>query len=438
MAIQQFAPINYAGMMPQEDLTQSIMQGLQIGAMLRQQREASQAKQAAQEQAKQYSADVQAAFASGRPEAFAALAAKYPQQREAFKQSWDTLNDAQRETEFIQGVQAYGALRSGRIDDARAMLEQQIAAQTNAGKDTQRLQALRQALDTQPELVQNNLGLALSAIDPDKWSKLTTELRAAEKAPAELTEAQARAQKAATDAKFAESNAVLDLQKKGWDITRLQQDIDINRENTRIAALRANLERESNDLKRQELQQKLDEAKVKRDEAVLIKAADLESGRASIDNMLGTIARARNTSESDIKDATGVLQSRMLTMRQGVADFEELINTLSSQAFIAQIPSIRGTGALSDAEGKKLQAALQNLSLRQSPQRLMDNINEAERLLMKSRTNLAKRSGLPDVAPDITPLAAGQPQVRLYQIVDGYRYMGGDPAKPESWRKESK
>ena len=70
---------------------------------------------------------------------------------------------------------------------------------------------------------------------------------------------------------------------------------------------------------------------------------------------------------------------------------------------------MKGLGALSDAEGKKLSAALQNFSLRQSPERLMENVREAQRLLLKARENVARRYGVPETVPD-TPASQPTPE----------------------------
>ena len=91
----------------------------------------------------------------------------------------------------------------------------------------------------------------------------------------------------------------------------------------------------------------------------------------------------------------------MPTTNQGVADFEALVETLGSQAFLAQIPKIKGTGNLTEKEGDKLQASLQNLSLKQSPDRLLANVDEAVRLLEKARVTITARSGLPTVPSDV-------------------------------------
>lgn len=87
-------------------------------------------------------------------------------------------------------------------------------------------------------------------------------------------------------------------------------------------------------------------------------------------------------------------------MSQDTADFEELINNLDSQAFISQIPNMRGMGGLSENEGKKLASSLQSLTLRVSKERFLENLAEIERLMLKARTNVANRNGVPETIPD--------------------------------------
>jgi len=434
MAIGQFAPINYAGMQQTPDIGDSILQGLKIGQAFRQGQDQRAALAKADATRKQYATDLQAAFDAKTPEAFASLSAKYPTQREAFKQSWEILNQDQKDSQFRVGVQAFGALRSGKTDVAAQLLDEQIAAATNAKQPVDNLKMLRTALDTAPEQVQNQLGLALSSIDPKKWSDMTTELRNAEKAPSELTEAQAKAKKAAVESQFAESNAVLDLKKKGWEISQIEESIGIQKENNRIAALNAAASKESNELKRKELEQRAADAKTARDEKVQALAADLEASRNVSDNMLSTVSRIKLTPVDVVGRATGTIQgsSLMPTISQDVADFEELVSTLRSQAFLTQAQQLKGQGALSENEGKKLEAALQNLSLRQSSTQFLDNVTEIERLVKKGRETLTKRYGLPAVAPDLSPLA-NRPMVGT--VVQGFEYKGGDPADQNNWAR---
>jgi hypothetical protein len=230
-----------------------------------------------------------------------------------------------------------------------------------------------------------------------------TNAPATAKAEADLKTAQAR--KAEVDAEFARANAVLEAEKKRADITKTEADILIAKEDNRIKALNAEISRETNVLRQKELQQRIDEATDKRDQARRDQDSLLGNQLSSIDNFLNTAIRATNTPLSVRRSATGPIASRLPTSSQEVADFEGLIETLGAQAFLAQIPQIKGTGSLSENEGNKLQASLQNLSLKQSPERLQENINEAVRLLTKARENIAIRSGKAAPPPDI-PAAA--------------------------------
>lgn len=379
----------------------SLMQGIQLGQGIR-------AQEDARAKAEQYSNDLQAYLAKPTAQGAAAMSVKYPQQREAYKQSWDMLNTDQKDQQFSAGTQAYSAIQNGKPDVAVGIIDQQIEAMKNSGQDPASLVEIKRAIERNPQGAAASIGLALSSLEPDRWGKIAGEMRESAMAPSKLTESQAKASKAATDAKFAESAAVQDLQKGGWEIQKLANDIGISRQNAQIAVLNAATAKEGNSLKRQELQLKLQEKIDARDAKVNEKAAEVSGARATIDNMLNTADRVLQTPMDVIGSAAGPVSSRLFTASQDTADFEELVNTLSSQAFMAQIPALKGMGALSNAEGEKLQSSLQNLSLRQSPERLVENVKEAQRLILKSRSNLSNKFGVPDVTPD-TPASAPSP-----------------------------
>jgi len=252
------------------------------------------------------------------------------------------------------------------------------------------------------------------------------EARAAEKAPSELIKARAEADKAVADAKTAQATAKNADEKAAADAKRAtadaeksrieaqfkeqeiklgfrktEQDIIIAKENARIAALQAAQAKETNTLKRLELQQKIDEAKEKRAATEREQKATFTSQVADIDNFLNTAERIMQTPKNIIESATGPIASRLPTTSADVSDFESLVETLGSQVFIAQIPKIKGTGALSEKEGDKLQASVQNLSLKQSPARLIENVKEAVRLMEIARINLGARAGIPAMPLDV-------------------------------------
>ena len=187
-------------------------QGLQTGAALQELALKREAASSAEELRAQYATDLQATLANPTAEKFAQLTLKYPQQREAFKQSWDTLDKVQQDNEFLVGAQAFNAINAGKIDVAKQLIDDQITAAANSGKPTVKFEAMRKTLEENPKLVQGQLGLVLSTVNPDKWSKIATESRAAEVAPFDLTKKRADAIVADAQARFTPAKLAADLQ----------------------------------------------------------------------------------------------------------------------------------------------------------------------------------------------------------------------------------
>ena len=221
-------------------------------------------------------------------------------------------------------------------------------------------------------------------------------------------------------AKYADSTALADLEVKGWNVKNIQSEIGYRKESSRIAAMNAAVGREGNDLKREELKLKIAETRQGMDDKVRAKVADAEAASNTIDNMLNTIERVKKS--KGLREVVGSIEGQTYYPTQIAAaanalnpmtsggddrsDAIALIETLGSQAFLAQVPTLKGTGSLSNAEGEKLQTALQSLRRTQSEEQFRANLDEAARLLNKGRENVAKRYGMPLAKPD-TPAAPG-------------------------------
>lgn len=211
-------PINYQALLPQQNLSDQftrVLQNISLGGQIAQQDAAmlehKQAQEKSQAYAAQYSNDLRNAFSEGSPKAFAELTAKYPQQREAFKQSWDILSKEQKDADFLAGTQAYSAIKNGKPEVAKDILTFQISALENAGKDAGKLKSILSNLDEDPKNVASHIGLILSSVDPEKWGKMTSEIRAAESQPSKLRKEEAEAGKAETEAEFAPKKYAADL-----------------------------------------------------------------------------------------------------------------------------------------------------------------------------------------------------------------------------------
>lgn len=397
--------------------TGGFVQGLQGGLGLRQLVDAREQAEAQRQAQAQMRADLSAGMQN--PQLLPGLMVKYPQLAEKLKHGWDAMNANEQQAQLSHATEVASALYSGRPEVAVQVLKGRAEALRNSGDEqgAKKVEAMAQWAEQDPLSLQQATLARISALSGgDKVIegivKLGGERRAADKAPADLAtaeagarEAGAKATTAEAKAKHADSEALLDLQKKGWDIRKVQEDIEIAKQNARISAMNATIAREGNDLKRQELQLKVQDAITARDDKIRGKVAEAENGAASIDNMLNTIERVKKAPGLD--NVLGSIEGRLPSVFSDEnTDAEALVETLMSQAFVAQIPSIKGTGALSDAEGKKLQSALQSLDRKQSEDQFRKNLDEAARLLNKARSTLSTRTGVPLGKPD-TPAAPG-------------------------------
>jgi len=170
------------------------------------------------------------------------------------------------------------------------------------------------------------------------------------------------------------------------------------------------MKKEDNDLKKQDLQLKIEDQKQKiadatkqRETVSRERDAELKQANFSMDNMLNTIERVKKSPKLD--SVVGSLQGRVdAYLDDEAAAAIRLIEGLGSQAFMAMVPSLKGMGALSNAEGDKLAASLQNLSRVTSESAFKENLNEVERLVKKSRLFMAEKYGKQQTEPD-TPAA---------------------------------
>lgn len=383
----------------------------------------------------QFAADLNAAMQAPTVDAFSRLGAKYHSKQPAISAAWEMMGAARQDEEFTTGSKIFQAIGRGRPDVAKSILQEKLEAAKAGGQPTEKIKTMLDGLDRDPKEVMGTIGAVLATADPKRWKTIQEINQAAELQPLKVDKAKQElekervltgkerslADKAAVEAKYAESAAATDLAKKNWDITKLQNDISVSRQNMAIATLNSKLAKEANDLKKNEIQQKIDAAKEKREQAIRDRAAEASTSIAASDNLNNTVEKILNMAVTGrdksgkptgftgtIESATGPISSRMPTLGQDVADFEETINTLGSQITMSRIGEMKG--ALSDKDLATLQSSLQSLSLRHSPQQLVNNLLEVQRLTQKARKNTMDKFGAPATlsVPD-TPAAQPSP-----------------------------
>ncbi len=414
MALQ--APANYTIGLP--DPTAKVMEGAEAGVKLATNVQAYNAREAAaagaqaaaQAQAGRQamlSADLEQLTQKPTVANVTQLAIKYPELSEHTKRLNEMLEPGEKENRIQQASKFYAAVSSATPEEAASVARTQAEAYRNSGMDAEakELEDLATLAMTNP--VRANIAAATTLaglMGPDKFSDTFSKLEAARRDRAtegvELSKKQSEARSAAVAANFAESNAVQDLEKKGWDITKIQEDTRIARQNVKIASFEAQIKKETNDIAREKLTAQRDEERRKQEVELREKTAKLESDRANIDNMLNTAVRIEKTPASVLFRAAGPIVSNIFTVDSDTLRFEEQLKLFGNQAFLAQLPNMAGFGSLSVAEKQAMETSLQSFALRQSGEDVIRNVRETRRLLLKMRKNLTTRYGAPDTIPD--------------------------------------
>ena len=187
---------------------------------------------------------------------------------------------------------------------------------------------------------------------------------------------------------------------EGKPITPFQQaDLDIKRETLNLRKkedetrrLEQKLKEEDNALKREKLQLEIDKKRQELDQSKVDIESEVRSGIDTIDKSLSSIDRAID--HPGLESATGLGSSFPTLPGSPAANFESLLETIQSQQFLTSVKQMRGMGALSENEGKKLAAAAGSLSLSMSDDELKKELQRIRDTLSKAKRTMVGR--LPD------------------------------------------
>ncbi len=114
--------------------------------------------------------------------------------------------------------------------------------------------------------------------------------------------------------------------------------------------------------------------------------------------------------------------------------FRTVVGELKGKSFLQAYQSLKGGGAISEKEGEKAEQAIARINTAQNERdfnrALLDlenivrgDLERAQRAVNKPVTAWRTPGDNSSFAPDVG------------QIVDGYRYMGGNPAEKSSWSR---
>ena len=125
-----------------------------------------------------------------------------------------------------------------------------------------------------------------------------------------------------------------------------------------IAQMNASLRGANSDVQRQLIEQRIQDLQVKAEEKQATLQSQAQGKVAAFDSALDTLNVI--ATHPGKKSVVGALTGGVASMIPGTdaAGFASQLETFKAQTFIPQVAALKGMGALSDAEGKKLTAAV--------------------------------------------------------------------------------
>lgn len=152
-------------------------------------------------------------------------------QAEGVRKSFEMMTGQQQQTRLAQSGQIFSALKAGQPEIAKNLLKDQALALRNSGRenDAKAAETYLQLIDLNPTGAQTTIGLMMAQLPGGKEylenvDKTLSTIRAEAKAPSELIEAAAKADKAVADATSAQATATNAAEKAKADAAKATAD----------------------------------------------------------------------------------------------------------------------------------------------------------------------------------------------------------------------
>ncbi|MEC9607527.1 DNA transfer protein [Escherichia marmotae] len=182
-----------------------------------------------------------------------------------------------------------------------------------------------------------------------------------------------------------------DIQIRGQNISAQNAALsrEIQRAELQEKALDRQIARESNQLKLEELKQKQADVRQKAD----IARADRQAAAQGAVDTFSTALDSLNEIEQSpgLSKAVGIRSAFPTVPGSDAANFEARLDTFKAQTFLPMVQSLKGMGALSDAEGKKLSDAVGALSPKMSEKAFRDSIGKIRNQLESKLSTVKKQ-----------------------------------------------
>lgn len=322
------------------------------------------------------------AYASGDRGALRQLATQYPDQIESVRKGMGFIDEDQRNS--IGTLAAGARLASSSPEAMQSWLQNNAKELTRVGVDPNSVAQMHQQNPAGFGEFVDHLGMA--ALGPIDYFNVQDKMAGREIDRGRLAETIRSNQ--AGEALTARGQ---DIQIRGQNISAQNAALsrEIQRAELQEKALDRQIARESNQLKLEELKQKQADVRQKAD----IARADRQAAAQGAVDTFSTALDSLNEIEQSpgLSKAVGIRSAFPTVPGSDAANFEARLDTFKAQTFLPMVQSLKGMGALSDAEGKKLSDAVGALSPKMSEKAFRDSIGKIKNQLESKLSTVKKQ-----------------------------------------------
>ncbi|EHX43613.1 phage DNA ejection protein [Escherichia coli] len=322
------------------------------------------------------------AYASGDRGALRQLATQYPDQIESIRKGMGFIDEDQRNS--IGTLAAGARLASSSPEAMQSWLQNNAKELSRVGVDPNNVAQMYQQNPSGFGEFVDHLGMA--ALGPIDYFNVQDKMAGREIDRGRLAETIRSNQ--AGEALTARGQ---DIQIRGQNISAQNAALsrEIQRAELQEKALDRQIAREINQLKLEELKQKQADVRQKAD----IARADRQAAAQGAVDTFSTALDSLNEIEQSpgLSKAVGIRSAFPTVPGSDAANFEARLDTFKAQTFLPMVQSLKGMGALSDAEGKKLSDAVGALSPKMSEKAFRDSIGKIRNQLESKLSTVKKQ-----------------------------------------------
>lgn len=175
-----------------------------------------------------------------------------------------------------------------------------------------------------------------------------------------------------------------------------------------IANLAMSLKSANSDLQREMITTRMEDLKSKMQDRQTAQLRQEQGALAGFDTAVASLDTiSKHPGKNDVVGKIGGASLLSKIPGTDAAGFVSQLDTFKAQAFLPQVASLKGMGALSDAEGKKLTDAVGALNTNMKQSEFDAQVNKIRASLQAARDRLTSSSTvLPKIASPSTPAAA--------------------------------